>query len=126
MGRRILVLDRSPLARNIYSMILSGLDQINIVPIEPDVSSEKFQNDVVKSDLVMMRDSTIGERQKEFLDCIKNASKEKDVPCILFVNEDQVSEWKDYAEINNVTIMERPFFPDELLQSVAKEWGVKV
>jgi hypothetical protein len=107
-------------------MILSKLDQVDIVPVEPDVSPDLFQKDVSKSDLVIMSQSTIGERKKEFLGSIKRASKGDGTSCILFVNEGASSDWKDYSSVKNVVIMERPFFPDDLLRLVAKEWGVKI
>lgn len=123
MGRRVLVIERSPLARNIYLMILSKLDEVEMLSEEPGESMKKIQEIVKGFDLIVISQSTLGDRKNDFLKLIKAISKNQKIPCILFVNKGVVSEWHDFSVLDNVEIIERPFRPDDMLKTIKKMWG---
>ena len=125
MGRRVTIVERSPLARNIYMMILSQLDEIELISEEAGESISKIEKSIGKSSLVVMSQSTIGDRKKEFFKMIRAIEKELKVPCIIFVNKGKMSEWKEFAGLDNVEIIERPFSPDDLLNMLKRQWGIK-
>lgn len=124
MPRRLLVIERSPLARNIYNMILSKLDEISLSSAEASDSISEIEQKALDADLLIISGSTLADRKGEFLDLVKKVSKNNDIPCLLLVKEGHISDWSSFAGLKKVKIIERPFFPKDFMAVVQELWGV--
>lgn len=123
MGRLILVVDRSPLARNVYLMLLSKLGVFDVGIYESPESMDSFEEKARGSALVIASQSTFDERKGEVIDVLKMLAGENGIPSILLVHNKAAPSWKGLAEFKNIKILERPFLPDDFLGAVGKLWG---
>lgn len=123
MSRRVLLLERSALAKSVYKMILAGVDDVELIGSEPSSPLSELMELSAKCDLVLMGLSTISDRRREFLRFVGDVDNKFKTPCILFVHQGTTSLWKDFQKCN-VEIIERPFFPDDLLVLVKRLWGI--
>lgn len=123
MLRRILAVERSPLAKNVYTMILSGLTDVEMEAGTFE-SVEEFKVKAKKTDLIIMDHSTLAERKDEFYHAVKGAVFGTKTPCILIVRQGSIQEWENFLKIGRLELLERPFFPEDFLNTVKKLWGV--
>lgn len=125
MAHRVLTVERSPLARNVYSMILSKLDEIELVSVEVQETAAEIRIRAKGADLIIIGQDAIGDRKKEFYQMLKGASREGPVPCVVFVRRGSKPAWEDFAKLKGVVLIEKPFFPDDFLDAVRRIWGAK-
>lgn len=115
MLQRILAVERSPLARNVYSMILSKDGKIEIETM--DDQDIDIRGKLYGVDLLIVSQSSIGERKKEFLGIFKEEIKKSGVPCIILAHEGKMADWREFEGAGRVKILERPFFPDKFRET---------
>ena len=122
MSRSVLAVERSPLARNVYSIILSQIDEIFLTG---DVyeSFEGLKEDARRSDLLLISESTIEGKKADYLKLVKELSGK--VPCVIFIHPGTAPDWSDFSKIKRVELLERPFFPDDFLSVAKRLWGSK-
>lgn len=126
MARKVLTMERSLLAKNVYSMILSQLGDIDFVHMEITENMADIMDKARQSSLVIVSQGSLGEMKKEFHQMLSSIiSKETGVPCVIFVNKGAQLLWGDFAKLEKVKVIERPFSPDDLLSEVKKLWGIE-
>lgn len=123
MIRRILVIEKSALAKNIYSMILSKLYQVDISTWGEGESLPDLKNQIATYDLLLAGQDTISDKKEELFKVLKTSASNERIPVVIFVHQGGSEQWKEFAGLDNVKILERPFFPDDLLMIVDKLWG---
>lgn len=125
MPRRVMIIDRSALAKNVYSMILSKIGEVESVVCEIDACAAELRTNAKHFDLVIISASSIENKKKEIGQTIKNLSKESEIKCVVFVRQGMKDTWAGFEKTKGVHLLERPFFPDDLLNAVKRLWGIK-
>lgn len=115
MKKHVIAYERSPLARNVYNMILS---QIVETEVEMRDNTDPAVTERVPVDLVLF-----GNVQKDKKSEISKKIKKISAPVILLVKHGMIDDWRD-LETDRVRMLERPFFPDDLTKIIRKMWGL--
>lgn len=124
MAKNIVVVERSPLAKNVYAMILSMQGNVNIVDVGLNENIMRFEDAVRSADLVILGESSIRGRRDEYMNTLFKISKEKKVSCVIVAHRGSAPCKKELASIRNIRVVERPFFPNELLDAISEMWDV--
>ena len=123
MLKNILIVERSPLAKNVYAMILSRFREVNITDINPEEGIARFEDIARRADLVILGEVSGRYRREEYIDVLAKISKEKKVTCVIIIHCGSAANVKEHIDLRNVRVIERPFFPEELVNAVAGFWG---
>ncbi len=123
MPKRVFAIERSPLSRNVYSMILSRLEEVNVVQSKSWEDTGEIEKELEKADLVILSQSTVGDRKNQVLSLLCQLGKERP-PCIILCHRGSKKNWNDYSKLDGMVVVERPFYPDDFLEAVKDLWEV--
>ena len=114
MTKQVFLLERSPLSKNVYSILLSKIYNIDITLgkiLEPS-ESILYHKD---KDLFIIDEMSINHKKNDILKIIKENPK---MMCIFITHKDKRDGWKEFPDLKNIKLLERPFFPDDFLKLV--------
>jgi len=121
MPKRIFAIERSPLSRNVYAMILSRLEEVNVIQSGSWEDISEIEKELGKADLVILSQSTIGDRKNQVLSLLCQLGKDRP-PCIIFCHRGSMKRWDDFSKLERMVGVERPFYPDDFLDAVKELW----
>ena len=113
MEKTVLAFERSPLARNVYNMILSKLCETHVEMIDNAASYDMANID---ANLVIFGLAQ-HDKKTEIIKYLKKIPS----PVIIFIKTGMMQDWRD-LETDTIKVLERPFYPDDFLKTVRKLW----
>lgn len=123
MVRHIFVLDRSTLAKNVYGMVLSKIDEVEITEGMKKGDEMVLPEKAAKYDLMVISSNCLAEKKDVVLAELRKRPPAEVPPVVLMVEEGTKDDWSKFLLLKRTVIIERPFRPDDLLEIVKKLWG---
>lgn len=123
MSKKVMFIERSELARNIYSILLSKLGDFSVRWVDFQDLQNSFLDNVCESDIVIASESSLYGLKDYLPDLIKK--KKLNMPILLLVQVGMLKNWKSVSKFSNVAILERPFLPEDFLDVVNNFWRNK-
>ena len=120
--KRVFMVERSPLARNVYSMLLKKLYDVEVSLGDSSQSITDLEDSLAKSDLFITSQNSIIDRRDDLLKVVKSLSKKGGTNSLLLVHFGTKDQWEDFEKVAGVWILERPFFPDDFMSVVGEIW----
>ena len=105
----VLVVDRSTLARNLYQILFSNQDRFRI-DFANEFTSLAKRSPRFKPDLLLVNSNAIGRGETPMFPC----------PTILIISKDRLDLKESLDESRKLFILEKPFYPYDLLSVASR------
>lgn len=120
MVRRILAIEKSYLARNVYQMVLSKLGNIEFASGETELAASDIRKRARNFDLIIAGHDSIGNGGDDLLELVKEISGRDGVPCVILASPASAQAWEEVSGMKGIAVVEKPFFPADFIKVVGQ------